>query len=232
MSRRIFLSGLLLCTLVTSNAAPPAWWDTRGATNANPPSDNAMVNQGQLKHFTRRAVDELNARIPGGAGSELNGLIQQWIDGHPDSDDFHAITAGQLKWIAQKIHARLVAIKYETLPPWLPSVPPAVADPADKELVNLGQLKTVFDFDLSVSAGELPHWWQKYFFEGQTDIDPDADADGDGLSNLAEYALGTSPIEIDSDHDGNPDGEDPEPLTPATSVLSAITTIVVLTPLQ
>lgn len=36
--------------------------------------------------------------------------------------------------------------------------------------------------------------------------DRDADADADGLTNIAEYVLGTDPAGIDSDGDGMPDG--------------------------
>jgi len=87
-------------------ASPPSWWTSRGATNANPTEDFAAVNQGQLKHFAQKAIDEMNARIPGGAGTELNSLTQTWREGYqtngysasnPNPTDFHAITTGQLK---------------------------------------------------------------------------------------------------------------------------------------
>jgi hypothetical protein len=42
--------------------------------------------------------------------------------------------------------------------------------------------------------------------------DASLDSDGDGLSNLAEYELGTNPNEQDSDGDGINDGEDPDPV--------------------
>ena len=41
---------------------------------------------------------------------------------------------------------------------------------------------------------------------------PPIDTDGDGLPDLAELALGTNPACPDTDMDGIPDGQDPEPL--------------------
>jgi len=46
-------------------------------------------------------------------------------------------------------------------------------------------------------------------------LDPVADTDGDGLTNEQEAILGTDPRDPDTDHDGRPDGEDSDPLTPA-----------------
>ncbi|MEO7101167.1 MAG: hypothetical protein ABI162_17575 [Luteolibacter sp.] len=211
MSRRVIHLGLLLASLVSASATPPAWWASRGATDAYPPNDGAAANQGQLKQFTQKAVQEFNARMPGGAGADLNGLVNGWVQAYQAGGynatnflpaDFEAMTSGQLKWIANKIHARLVFAKYEDAPPaWL------VQNPAtDKQLVNLGQLKTVFNFDLTVPTGQLPEWWQKFYFNGQTGYDPTGDDDGDGLTNAQELTLGTNPNNPDADGDGMPDG--------------------------
>ena len=78
MSRRVLFLGFLLASLVSTSAAHPAWWASRGATSSNPPNDDTAVNQGQLKLFTQKAVQELNARIPGGAGADLNSLVNGW----------------------------------------------------------------------------------------------------------------------------------------------------------
>ena len=203
MFRHVFFLGLLLASLVTSSAAPPEWWVSRGATVANPTNDNAAVNQGQLKQFTQKAVLELNARIPGGAGPELNDLVIGWIrvnqDGgysasNPLSADLLAMNTGQLKWIASKIHARLVFAKYEAASPaWL--VQNATTD---RLLANLGQLKTIFNFDLTAPAGQLPDWWLKFYFNGETGTNPSSDADGDGMSNTTENARGLDPMKKDN----------------------------------
>src|SRR5262249_7090190 len=44
------------------------------------------------------------------------------------------------------------------------------------------------------------------------------DSDGDGLTDLFEEKIGSDPKSKDTDGDGIPDGEDPEPLSPKSSV--------------
>jgi len=44
-------------------------------------------------------------------------------------------------------------------------------------------------------------WWEKYYFDGNTGIDPNDDAHGDSLTNLEEYGHGTNPVLIDTDND-------------------------------
>jgi hypothetical protein len=54
--------------------------------------------------------------------------------------------------------------------------------------------------DLAVgvdTSGGLPEAWQIQYF-GRTGVDPNADADQDGLSNLAEFKLGTNPTDAQS----------------------------------
>jgi hypothetical protein len=203
-------AGLVSIWISTAPAgllAAPAWWGQRGATSTSPPNDDAVVNQGQLKHFAQTAIAELNAIIPGGAGADLNALAADWAAGHPDPDDWHAVTSGQLKWIAKMFHDRLAFARYqENLPAWLPANPPAVPIAADRALINVGQLKMVFSFDFGAPAGQLPQWWQKYYFNGQLGISPMADYDGDGLTNVQEYQQNSSPIDnLDLDSDGMPD---------------------------
>jgi len=65
----------VLC-MVTTYATAPGWWSSRGAVVSNT-STNAVVVEGQLKFFTQKAVDELNAHLTnatlsvGGAGDDL-----------------------------------------------------------------------------------------------------------------------------------------------------------------
>ncbi|GAA5126806.1 hypothetical protein JIN84_09405 [Luteolibacter yonseiensis] len=211
MSRRALFAGLLITSVASSVAAPPAWWASRGATDSNTRADQAPVTQGQLKGFTQKAVQELNARIPGGAGSELNGLVAGWVLAYQSGGynatnrlpaDYQAMNLGQLKWIAGKIHERLVFAKYETAAPaWL-----VQNESTDKLLANLGQLKTVFNFDLTAPSGQLPLWWQRFYFDGQTDINPAGDDDYDGLTNINEYLHQLLPLARDTDGDDLPDG--------------------------
>ncbi|HOL35732.1 MAG TPA: 6-bladed beta-propeller [bacterium] len=50
----------------------------------------------------------------------------------------------------------------------------------------------------------LPDTWEKIYF-GSTGHSPDADEDGDGLTNKAEYQMGTHPLKKDTDGDGMDD---------------------------
>lgn len=211
MYRKIWISVMGMFTLGSASATQPGWWGDRGALNGSPANDHAAVAQGQLKHFTRKAIEEMNARFPEGAGDELNGILENWLQeyqngGHspdnPVAADMKVMSIGQLKWIASKIRARLIYYQYQETLSWLPSTPPSTPAPADKNVANLGQLKTVFNFDLTAPAGQLPLWWQKYYFGGSTGLVPGADADGDGLSNLDEYGHGTTPSAADGDDDG------------------------------
>ena len=49
-------------------------------------------------------------------------------------------------------------------------------------------------------------WERQYGLDPGDPIDALFDFDGDGLDNLAEYVAGTSPFQLDSDHDGLSDG--------------------------
>ena len=51
----------------------------------------------------------------------------------------------------------------------------------------------------------LPDEWETRYF-GTLGRGPGGDEDSDGLTNLAEYQLGTNPVNPDSDGDGMPDG--------------------------
>lgn len=183
MSRSYLPYALLLTMAATSSAAPPAWWGTSGATNGSTLNDSAPVNQGQLKHFTFKAVGEMNLRLTEGAGEELGSLITTWLANRPDADDNVVITLGQLKWIAARIHGRLEMVRWcDKQPAWIYS-----GTANDNTVATVGQLKTVFNFNLSAP-------------------DPNSDPDGDGLTNAQEALLGTNPLVMDTDGDGIPDG--------------------------
>ena len=208
LARRLALPGLWLLA-GTSHAADPAWWQTRGAVvAASTPAPYAVVNQGQLKAFTVGAVAELNARLPGGAGDALNTLVAGWRQdyathayatdpGNPTRPykpaDFDAVSVGQLKYVASLLYGRLRDAGYASLyPAWI-----TVHAGTDNQLAVLGQLKTVFNFDLSLDpdgSGLSLAWEQQYF--GQTGVDPDADPDGDGLTNRQEYQQGSDPTDF------------------------------------
>ena len=207
-------SGLLLLGSA-SHAADPAWWGARGAVTANAaPSPNAVVNQGQLKQFTSSAVQELNVSLAGvgGAGDALNGLIAGWQQDYamhayatdPNNPsrpykpaDFDAVTVGQLKYIAGLIYGRLQSGGYlAAAPAWLKT-----NAAVDSNLAVLGQLKSVFNFDLGLDpdGSGLPIAWENQYF-GHTGVDPNADDDGDGLTNLQEFQQGADPRDFFNGH--------------------------------
>ena len=198
--------------------AYPAWWFERdivprlNSADANPswpdsyarPSDFSAINQGQLKNLAVHAYDELHAKLPGGAGTALAALhttIQANKTGNYD-----AVNAGQLKNLAKPFYDRLIEVGCATSYPW------ASYPGNNYAMVNIGQVKNVFSFDLAGPAGQLPAWWQKIYFSGQAGIDPNADPDGDGLTNLQEFQLGSDPNNFFSQ--GN------ETVTPSISIAS------------
>jgi len=167
----VVCSGLFV---LTSYATPPSWWSSPGSGTQGavvPPqvvtndgivttnyvsNDYAVVTQGQLKQFTARAVDELNTNLPnvGGAGTTLTNLVYDWHEeyltngynatNHPPSD-YEVINVGQLKYIGNLVWGQLVAAGYtNAAPSWL-----AQNTNSDNAVANVGQLKEVFDFDLS-----------------------------------------------------------------------------------
>ncbi|MFO6425538.1 hypothetical protein ACK8OT_19330, partial [Motilimonas sp. KMU-193] len=59
----------------------------------------------------------------------------------------------------------------------------------------------------------LPRKWElQYNFYDQNPTDAFIDNDNDGLTNLAEFTLGTHPHDADTDRDGVLDGDDILPL--------------------
>jgi uncharacterized protein YkwD len=70
----------------------------------------------------------------------------------------------------------------------------------------------------------LPDDWERRYF-GNLNKAAGGDADGDGLTNLAEYQLGTSPAHADTDGDRMPDGWEVQyalnPLDPADAAIDA-----------
>ncbi|MDB4793684.1 fibronectin type III domain-containing protein, partial [Methylacidiphilales bacterium] len=111
-----------------------------------------------LKAFTERAVAELNTDLAGsgGAGSTLNGLVTGWSNEYVahgwnatnrEPADYQAVTIGQLKYIASLYYGQLAAAGYAAATPaWV------YPDPgADAQVATVGQLKTVFDFDVNAT---------------------------------------------------------------------------------
>jgi hypothetical protein len=155
--------------VLTVQASQPSWWNASGAvldipqvtTNDGIVTTNNyyVINQGQLKQFTLSAVNELNTDLAdsGGAGPDLSNLVYGWeldyaTNGYssssPKPTDYQAMNLGQLKYVGNKVWSRLVAAGYtNAVPAWL-----AQNTNSDWQLANIGQLKTVFNFDLSLAG--------------------------------------------------------------------------------
>lgn len=86
------------------------------------------------------------------------------------------------------------------------------SDDSNKSIATVGQLKAVFSLALEswVSPGPYDSAWPT----------GSVDSDGDGLSDITELAMGTSPILVDTDSDGYPDGYEAFPIDPTRWVQS------------
>jgi hypothetical protein len=110
--------------------------------------DYAVVNQGQVKHIAKQAYEEMEARLPGGAGSTLNAI---WAVPAASTDDYRAINLGQLKDVAKLFYDRLQELDASIHYPWTG----VGAD--DYALANIGQVKNIFGFDpTAIAAGVQP----------------------------------------------------------------------------
>jgi hypothetical protein len=144
---------------ITLEAAAPGWWTSRGAVASNN-TPNAVVTVGQLKQFTARAVDEMNAHLSGGAGASLTNLVYGWHQdystngysgSHPKPSDSQVATMGQLKYIGNLIWNRQVAAGYtDVLPIWFATTN------SNPNLAVIGQAKMVLDFDYTISKPLSP----------------------------------------------------------------------------
>ncbi|MBI2513265.1 MAG: VCBS repeat-containing protein [Opitutae bacterium] len=144
-------------------------------------NDYAAVNLGQVKNLAAKAVLEMNAKLPGGAGAELNALVASWQQAPPAGvarNDYAAITHGQLKALAKKFYDRLAAAGYKGPPlasgqayPWTSTT----ADDTSFHPANIGQVKRLFSFIPALGNRDL-------------------DIDGDGMTNGWEVDHNLDPI--------------------------------------
>lgn len=189
----ILVALLLVITPVWLWAEAPAWWTQRGVLSSSVAADDyAAVNQGQVKHIAKQAYEEFKAKLPNGPGATLDAV---WANPVASIDDYVAINVGQLKNVAKPFYDRLITAGLVNTYPWSNSV--ATAD--DYALANIGQVKNLFAFVIPVVVdpndvdgdGMLDSWEIAKF--GDLHYLAGGDVDADGLSNLAEFLVGTNP---------------------------------------
>lgn len=206
MTKRVLHTTWILLIAVTASAASaadyPSWWTNRSVLNTNLTAyDYAPATAGQLKWFATNAYDELEAHLPGGAGTNLAAFVAAL----PSGDNYAPVNLGQLKNTALPFYDRLIAKGYTNSYPWSSNT---TADDSDYSPANIGQLKTAFGFDIQADsdADGLPNWWESYYGLNYSLDDSYFDPDDDDLTNLQEYQNACSPQDSDSDDDGMPDG--------------------------
>lgn len=217
------VAGLVLLGSVAEAADPIWWWGNYQKNNQGwslrngsviKADDYAVANVGQLKNFATVAKSMMNAILwsQGGAGGEIATLVDGWNLPDPARDDYAALTAGEAKAVAKKFYDRLVAVYAWPAgsEPW-PASPTATTD--DHAVINVGQLKNLFSFEILSPDSDLDWDGMKNGFEIRHGLDfrtanGQSDADTDGLTNLMESWLGLDPTADDSDGDGVLDGDE------------------------
>lgn len=184
----------------------PSWWSERSVIDSEvTTNDYAAVNAGQVKWFATNAYDELEAGLPGGAGTNVESII----DGFSTTNNYYTVNIGQLKAIAAPMYDRLIEEGYTNSYPWTTNT---ISDDADYSAANIGQVKQVFSFDVT----------------GDSDSDGLADWVETGTSNYVSSSdTGSDPNDSDSDDDGIEDGDEVDARTdPNNSDTNAPTTTI------
>jgi hypothetical protein len=121
------------------SATEPSWWREYRVLSGRPADDFAAANSGQLKNIAVAAYWELERNLPHGAGLAARQLVSRFSN----SNNFAAISLGQLKTVAKPFYDRLIAEGVVATYPWRSGT---TAD--DSAAANLGQLKNVFNFEI------------------------------------------------------------------------------------
>lgn len=213
MKRLTTLTGLLCLIGLASTvrAADPAWWTNSSTQVIDPNADHSTsanyepANLGQLKNMAAAAKIHLDENLSGGAGTNIDNLISGFST--DPSINYAPANIGQLKAVAKPFYDRLIEAGYDTKQnlidhgytntwssayPWDTNNP--VPTSANYAPVNIGQLKSVFSFDLSNLDSDLdglPDAWEMAIF-GDLTHDPTTDTDGDGIPDVQEVKNGTN----------------------------------------
>ena len=208
------LAGAVCFSTSALFAQAPAWWTNRNVINESAvPRDFAPVNQGQVKWLATQAAAEFDEQLQpfGGAGPDITALVASFTT----NNNYLPVNAGQLKHTVQPFYDRLFALGLTNCYPPGAGVPYPWTGSSlaarDFSVVNIGQVKYAFSFDLAPLTVDsdnngLPDWWELKYF-GHLGVDPNDDPDGDGLTNLQEYQRGTHPQHADADAHWDPNGD-------------------------
>ena len=208
--------------LTNGTATGPAWWTNRSVVDATEYStDYGVLLLGQLCWMATNAADEIEAYLPGGAGTSVWAMVAGW----GGSQAYCFANIGQLKQASKPFYDRLIAVGYTNAYPWTSGT----ADDADYALANIGQLKNMFSWDVTADGDSdtMRDWWEIRWF-GSTNETAGGDFDSDDLNNFDEYAHGTCPTNSDTDTDGLNDGAEtaartdpnnPDTTRPATTIV-------------
>lgn len=207
---------LLLFQSARAVAPGPAWWTQHGVLDPDGARDDfAAANIGQLKYLATQAdaaLDEAEAASPvplssaqAQAKSAIDAMTAEWSAlplPEVPRDDFLALNAGQLKHVASLFYDRL-----GLPPPWAGAA--HLGD--DFRMVNVGQLKQAFSFELRLARGgppvQIPASWWDTAHAAWAALDSTQraagstveDFNGNGLSNLEEYLMHPARLLFDPD---------------------------------
>lgn len=186
---------ILAIAVLSSSASAdyPSWWTNRNvvATNAGTvTNDWAAVNAGQVKWIASNAMDELDANLSGGAGTN----IQSMVSGFSSTNNRVGVNQGQLKYVSSKFYDRFIAEGFTNTYPWTTNT---TSDDKDFAAANIGQVKYLFNFNLGTDSDSdsLPDWWEMRWFASTTNQDGFSDFNCNGTNNHDEFHASWNPYD-------------------------------------
>jgi len=211
----------LACLLTLPATAQQAWWPTSDGSADTDDNNYSVVNIGQLKNMVAHTV--LHFRNQGIAvPASVTEMLETWRN-NEEANNHLTANIGQLKHVSKPFWDVLIAqnLKTQSDLPWTAETD----DDQNKALVTIGQLKTVFNFNIrtlveesqDTDADGIPDAWEQYLInfsdtDGITNlsqINATSDFDGDLLLDYDEFRLTTDPTDKDTDADGLLDGNEP-----------------------
>lgn len=203
-----FIASASLAGLLYATASSPSWWKSRGVMPAEyDETSEASIDEnyeaakiGQLMNMAAKAAEELNAKLSGGAGDDINNLVASFPEYDPNDPDenYQALTAGQLKAVAELFYDRLAQLP-ATYVNYPEGMSPLVASQADiassAPASNLVEGERVVLYPWS-TLSESPT--EQEYAENEAIVNVGQ------LKNVFAWSL-TSVVGDDSDGDGLPD---------------------------